>query len=55
MKTLRWRTTMLLIGIIAAFLSLSSYWNSSPAYSATFLILALILLVGVALFGKRGV
>lgn len=55
MTQLRWRTTILLIGIIAAFLSMASYWNVSPAMAAVFLVLSLLLLLGVAFFGKRGV
>jgi hypothetical protein len=55
MTKFRWRTTILLIGIIAAFLSLASYWNVSPVMATGFLLLSLLLLIAVALFGKRGV
>jgi hypothetical protein len=55
MNTFRWRTTIFLIGLIAAFLSLSAWYDFSPFASGLFLFVALFLLLGVMLFGKRGV
>jgi hypothetical protein len=55
MNTFRWRTTIFLIGLIAAFLSLSAWYRLTPLLSGLFVFLALFLLLGVMLFGKRGV
>jgi len=55
MKTFRWSTTLLLLGVIAALISAIVFLQLSGTIAYVLLLLALLLLVVIAIFGKQGV
>ena len=55
MKQFRWSTTLLLIGMVAALISLTAFINFSPGVAGVIVLAAVLLFLVVLFFGKRGV
>jgi cell division protein FtsW (lipid II flippase) len=55
MKTFRWSTTMLILGLIAALISALVVFQLTGPVASLILFVSLLLLVIVAIFGRQGV
>jgi hypothetical protein len=55
MRTFRWPTTRLLLALIAALISAIVFLQLSGVTAYVLLLIAFLLLIVIALFGKQGV
>jgi hypothetical protein len=55
MKTFRWSITLLLLGLVAALISAIVFLQLSGTLAYVLLLIALLLLILIATFGKQGV